>query len=375
MSSETSRVVPSTRRPFARRVGRFLCALLAAWGTLLWGDRSSAQAQAQAQAQGGLLIPPGGVVVGKSVRALVLDQIKRVPSGTGRERQSVETRQLLIVDLDGHRLYMAEFDHDEKGHEFLKQHYQVRLDGQQPRIYTLTGDGRYYKEHSEDLNTAQHERNILESNMISVGNRLPTKREREAYFKKHCQIRPDGRRDIDFSLESGERILDRACERLVVKENCLTIIDAQVTSAIPGARNYYHLYRRLGVFSEEVLERLRDLDGVPIKAKINVVTALRTWPLEVETRRMNVRQVPVAFFELPPNAQLIPEETGTGKCPRCGKEFEEEVGVLVVEAGGRKIWFCSEECAVQYSLEPLEQLKKKAQKPSASRGKTAAGLR
>ncbi len=371
MSSENSRDVCSSRRPFARRAGRFLCALVAAWGTLLCGHASSVQAQAN----GGLAIPPGGVVVGKSVRALVLDQVKRVPSGTGRKRQLVETRQLLIVDLDGHRLYMAEYDLDELGQEFLKQHIQVRLDGQQPRIYTLTGDGRFYKEHSGDLNTQQHERNILESNMISVGKRLPTKRERDAYFKKYCQIRPDGSREIDVSLDSGERILDRSCEHLVVKENCLTIIDAQVTSAIPGARNYYHLYRRLGVFSEEVLERLRDLDAVPLKAKINVVTALRTWPLEVETRRMNVRQVPVAFFELPPNAQLIPEDTGSGKCPNCGKEFEEEIGVDYVDAGNRKISLCSEECVGQYINKELEQLKKKGPKPSAVRGKTAPGTR
>ena len=164
--------------------------------------------------------------------------------------------------------------------------------------------------------------------------------------------------------------LASACEHLVVKENCLTIIDAQVTSAIPGARNYYHLYGRLGVFSEEVLERLRDLDGVPLKAKINVVTALRTWSLEVETKRMDVRQVPVEFFELPPNAQLIPEETGSGKCPRCGKEFEAEIGVEYIDAGNRKILLCSEECAVQYSLKP------QGKKPSPSRGKPgAAGTR
>ena len=371
MSSESSRDVPSTRRTFARRVGRFLFSLLAGWGTLLLGPASSVQAQAP----GGLLIPPGGLVAGKSVRALVLDQVKRVPSGKGRKHLPVETRQVLIVDLDGNRLYMAEYGRDERGQEFLKQHIQVRLDEQQPRVYTLTADGRHYKEHSGDINTLQHERNVLESNEIELGKRIPSKRERDEYFRRNCHLRPDGRRVIDFSLDSGEKILDRSCEHLVVKENCLTIIDAQVTSAIPGARNYYHLYRRLGVFSEEVLERLRDLDGVPLKAKINVVTALRTWRLEVETNKMEVLQVPVAFFELPPNAQPIPAETGSGKCPRCGKEFDEEVGVPYVDAGNRKIWLCSEECAFQYPLEQLEQLKKKGQKPSVIRGTTGAGTR
>lgn len=320
----------------------------------------------QAQGPGGLLIPPGGLVAGKSVRALVLEQVKRVPSGKGRDRREVSTRQLLIVDLDGNKLYMAEYDLDERGQEFLKQHLQVRLDGEKPRIYTLTADGRYYKEHSGDIYSLQHDRNIAESNEIELGKRLPTKRERDEYFRRNPHLRADGKRVIDFSLDSGEKILDRDCKHLVVKENQLTIIDAQVTSAIPGARNYYHLYRRLGVFSEEVLERLRDLDGVPLRAKINVVTALRTWPLEVETKRMDVRQVPAGFFELPPNAQPIPDETISGACPGCGKEVDPEAGVPCVDAENRKHLACSVECALQYALE-------QGKKPGATSRKAAGG--
>ena len=47
---------------------------------------------------------------------------------------------------------------------------------------------------------------------------------------------------------------------------------------------------------------------------------------------------------------------GSGKCPRCGKEFDQEVGVPYVDSANRKIWLCTEQCAFQY---PMEQLKKK----------------
>lgn len=343
MTARSSRDVSSTRSAFAVRVGRLLFTLLAGWGTLLLGHSGPVQAQ---QA-GGLLIPPGGLVAGEGekVRALVLDQVKRVPSGSGRDQQIVATRQLLIADLEGQKLYMAEFDRD--GH--LARHIQVRLDKKDPLVYTIKADGSEYQEHFGDLNTIQHERNIAEANEIKLGNKQP-KREREAWFKKHCHLRPDGRRVVDLSLSAGERILDRQCEHLVVKENCLTIIDAQITTAIPGAQNYYHLYRRLGVFSEEVLDRLKDLDGVPLKARINVVTALKRWPLEVETRRMKVQKVPAAFFELPPNAKKYVEEAGSGPCPLCGKEFEKESGVPYIDPNNQKIWLCSEECATKYAV-------------------------
>lgn len=346
-----------------RRVRRFLVVLLASSATAL----VSGSGPVEAQQAGGLLKPPGGASAGEStVRALVLDQVKRVPVGSGKKLEMAETRQFLVAALDGTKLYMAEYERDGR----LKQHIQVLLDGDASRIYTITPDGRHYREHSGDLNDLQEERNIAEWNLIKLAEDTMSAREREEFFRRNPHLRPDGTREVKVSLKKGKRLLGRDCEHLTVEENGLTIIDAEVTTAIPGSRNYYHLYRRLGAFSEEVLERLKDVDGVPLEARINVVTALKRWPLEVETQRMDIRQVPAAFFELPPGAERIVEQTGIGKCPKCGKEFEQESGVLHVDNANRKIWLCSEPCAEKYAVEELKKgsrLRSKSSPRSPSR--------
>ena len=334
---------------FVARLCRLLFSFLAGWGTLVLGHAGSVQAQDVVD--GGLLTPPGGVVAGEGakVRALVLEQVKRVPShrGPGKSQSVVETRQLLIIGLQGRKLYMADYDRDEKGEQFLRQHIQVRLDKETPRVYTLTPDGRRYTEHSGDLINLQHERDIAESNEIKLGNRLP-RREREDFFRRNCHLRSDGLRVVKLSVTKGEQVQGRDCERVVLKENCLTIIDAQVAKSVPGAANYYHLYRRLGVFSEEVLEQLKDLKGVPLAAKINVVTALKNWPMEIETKKIWVDDVPIAFFELPANAEEYVENAGPEICPMCKKEIEPETGVQYFESDNRKLLFCSESCADEY---------------------------
>ncbi len=114
MDSMTTRNHSTAGPSFVARLCRLLFSFLAGWGTLVLGHAGSVQAQGVVA--GGLLVPPGGVVAGEGakVRALVLDQVKRVPShrGPGKRQSVVETRQLLIIDLQGRKLYMAEYDRD-----------------------------------------------------------------------------------------------------------------------------------------------------------------------------------------------------------------------------------------------------------------------
>ncbi len=308
---------------------------------------------AAAHAQtGGLLRPPGRDAVEElpKVPALVIEQIRREPSGRGAERRVSETRQVMIVDLKGEKLYMADFEAAGNGKTRLKQHILLRMDGNAPRVYRISADGRFYTEHTEDLNELQKERRIAEMNEIKRARRM-TRRERDRWFADNCHLRPDRKRIVTVETSPGETILNRVCKRLVVKENCLTVIDAQIAEDIPGAKNYYHLFRRLGVFSDEVLEKIEGAKGVPLKAKITVVTALPRYDLEAEVKSLVTREVPSAFFELPPNAEELKEGDGPVACQRCKKTVDSPDSAVRFAIGGNVLYFCGDRCAETFMRE------------------------
>jgi len=210
-----------------------------------------------------------------------------------------------------------------------------------------TKDGKGYKEHRGDLEDFQKRRTLWERQMLKkILNDKPA--EREAALK-HLHLKRDGSREvfIDYS-PTGPR-LGYPCRRIQVTENGRQILDADIAESIDagGEENsggkYFSLYRRLGVFSDEVLEKLVDVRGIPLRAKITIVTELSPRTIEVEVTKVTELDFDEKLFSLPEGAKLIPKTPPISKCPVCGKRFETKKGSKVLGPNGT-VWSCSQKC-------------------------------
>jgi YHS domain-containing protein len=175
-------------------------------------------------------------------------------------------------------------------------------------------------------------------------------RERDEFYKDNY-LRRDGKRIVTVTREPGETLVGRPCEHVIVKENDRLILDAQLTKDVPGARSYFHLYRRLGAFSEEVLEKLAAVEGVPLRAKITVVTALPTYTLDVEVLDLREVEVTPAVFELPAGSKKLDELPAELLCGNCGMQLEKDslrIPAKYRRPDGSWVYFCSEACAETY---------------------------
>jgi len=217
--------------------------------------------------------------------------------------------------------------------------------------------GIHYREHRGDFNDHQKRRRIHESEMIAIIAGYPGAKRREALAKLH--LLPDGRREVEARWLDAAPRLGYPCRRLVVTENGRTVLDADIATLAdtPGALHpaaadsgaarpggsYFEMYRRLGVFSTEVLEKIRDVEGTPLRASITVVTELAPYTIEARVESIAARQVPASFFDLPDGAEKIPDVPPISTCPVCGKRFETRTGARLFTEDG-VVHACSAKC-------------------------------
>jgi len=100
-----------------------------------------------------------------------------------------------------------------------------------------------------------------------------------------------------------------------------------------------------------VLEKIKDVEGFPLKGRITVVTALPTRTIQFEATGVDVVDVDPTSFELPPGALKVDEVPDHVVCGECEKEIEggaEEAAAKIRELDGHWTYFCSEECAEKY---------------------------
>lgn len=275
--------------------------------------------------------------------------------GEDRDERLV-TRQEILVDDSGQRLLLLDYEPVGKGRAggdvqyALKRKLILRMDRSPPMIYEVFPDGKHYREHDGDLNDLQKDRRIAETNEIRLARAMPRK-EREAFFEKYWWLEEDGSRNVEVKREQGDTVLGRPCERVQVLENGRQILDIHLAEEKAGAKSYFHLYRRLGAFSEEVLEKIRDLTGLPLKGKITVVTALPTRTLEVKATRVERVDVPPDAFDLPAGAVRVDEVPDVLECGQCSKVIEASVDEVPAKGryDGKWVYFCSEKCAFEYA--------------------------
>ena len=196
----------------------------------------------------------------------------------------------------------------------------LRMDGSVPTLWELDPGRKTYREQAGDLNRYQLDRRIAEDAIIQNAKTRETQ-ERDQLLKENY-LKADGSRDVELKRSPGGTLLGRGCERIEITENGRVIIDAQVSREVPGATSYFHLYRRLGAFSAEVLAKMEAIDGVPLKAKITVVTALPARELEVEVLEVQGATRPIGYFRPPEDFKkesLIPKNP---RCAYCGGTIE-----------------------------------------------------
>ena len=260
--------------------------------------------------------------------------------------------QTITVDADGSRLiYEERIEDGPKGSSAAPKgegrKFILRMDLTPPVIYEILEGGKAYREHKGDLNEYQADRRITEDQLIKSSRQLK-KAEREALLKQNF-LRADGKRVVEVTRDEGKQVLGRPTEHLVVTENGRTIIDAFVTRSVPGSRSYYHLYRRLGAFSEEVLEKLAKLEGLPLTGRVTVVTALPAAKFDFEATKIDNADLPPTAFDLPPGAVRVEDIPSEAACHVCGKAIEDPENAPVRGfEGGRVIFLCSDVCWEKY---------------------------
>ncbi len=256
--------------------------------------------------------------------------------GTGRDEKPTRVTQLITLDATGSKLLYKETREGSPG----MRRVVLRTDGPQPVIYELLGGDRY-REYREDLNQLQKERNVIEENEILRAKRLNQK-ERAVFFKENYWLRPDGSREVKVSREPGRKILGYSCDRIIATENGRVIVDGEVARLPTVGGGPFQLYRKLGAFSDEVLQSLSSVDGILLKGKITVVHPLKANVFEVEARRVDNLPVDPKIFEVTGLTKV--EEPTEVSCSTCGKATNPK-------APGGKAWledvshlFCDEKC-------------------------------
>ena len=256
-------------------------------------------------------------------------------------------RQVLWLDADGRRVRLEQYA--KKGDRVPEAVYVIELSVDRQDLVTREfprGAGRY-KERRGDFNDHQKKRRIRERELLRKIATYPRAERDEALKSLH--LRADGRRIVNDEWTDAPTRLGHECRRLLVAENDRVVLEADIARPPAGAfpaegRGYFEMYRRLGVFSEEVIERLRKLEGIPLYAEITVVTDLAPYTLTVEVEKLEQRKVPATFFDVPPDAEKIPDVPPISVCPVCSSEFETENagGRLFYE--GRTIHVCGAQC-------------------------------
>ena len=274
--------------------------------------------------------------------------------GSRPEEGARSAIQTITLDPDGSRLIYEErieegpkTDGSSGASRGQGRKFILRMDMTPPVIYEILEGGKSYREHKGDLNEYQADRRITEDQLIKNSRSLK-KAEREALLKQNY-LRADGKRVVEVTRDEGKQVLGRPTEHLVVTENGRTIIDSLVTRSVPGSRSYYHLYRRLGAFSEEVLEKLAKLEGLPLTGRVTVVTALPAAKFDFEATKIENVDLPPTAFDLPPGAVRVEDVPSEAACHVCGKTIEDPENAPVRGfEGGRVIFLCSDACWEKY---------------------------
>ncbi|MGE3163674.1 MAG: hypothetical protein AB7O52_02105 [Planctomycetota bacterium] len=256
----------------------------------------------------------------------ILQESNGIP---GRE-QEVGARQRILVVSD--RLRLED--------QATGVHYIFRLDVDPAQIWELTADGKKYREGVKgqiQVDRDRAERQTLEALKRGEPAELAT-------YLRENYMRADGTREVvvQVSEDTPPDVLGYSVKRYVVRENERPVVDLLVTEDLSVEIPFFDFYRRVGAFSDEVLTELKRIRGVPLEARITVVTAGLSYPIHAKVVRLVQRPIDLARFELPPDATQIVDSPVT-PCAFCGVDVENTAPGDKIIVNGKAILFCCRE--------------------------------
>jgi YHS domain-containing protein len=294
--------------------------------------------------------------------------------GLPDQKSDLPVRQKLVLDGERNRLILtlfsepaggdgiegggggrgggaAEKEDQKKAPEEVDRRVILRMDYDPPEIYEIWDARRTYRKTNQDLNRIQEERDKQEATWLRhLGSMSAAERKN---FLEENHLSPDGKRHVEVVRGGTKKILGYDCQEVTVRENGRAVMHVWVTRDVAGARSFFHLYRKLGAFSKEVLEKVAALEGLPLEAEITVVTQAPEFKISAKCLSVKVEEVPDTAFELPAGYQERKDDLpALVKCPDCGKEVEpDRAQYKIKNLGAETLYFCSRPCWERYRKE------------------------
>lgn len=249
----------------------------------------------------------------KPQRTKVLVLLQQVIGRPGSLEEVVEVQQAYIAS---DRILL-----DERQRGLIRI---LRLDNPEPVLWEISADRSMYRE-INDLSRIQKDRLQQEKQLVERIRDLPEEERKALLAASHLRLSRDGNIVREISIEEkpteGER-LGLPVRQVLVRENGRLIADLLVAD-IDTRFSLARFHRASGAFSEEVLQALEKIKGMPLEGTIQVVTATLAHPLSFKILEWELKNVDMAIFDLPVNCQLIDDQAFV-HCPVCGQEVERE---------------------------------------------------
>lgn len=233
-------------------------------------------------------------------------------------------------------------------------HYIFRLDTVPSQVWEVTADGKKYRDGVTSQVQADRdraERQTLER--LKAGDPV----ELDTYLRENY-VRRDGTRQVEVQAhaDAPQELLGYKVKRYLVRENGRVVVDVLVTEDLGVEIPFFDFYRRVGAFSEEVLAKLKEIRGVPLEARITVVTASLSYPIEAKVTKLVKRGIAESMFELPEGATPI-VESPFAPCEICGVDVEKKSPPSkIIEPGSGLVHFF---CGYEHRTEWVRGLQRK----------------
>lgn len=269
------------------------------------------------------------LATGATEQGLVLEQVANGLPGRGLQDAGVHQR--ILVTRDRLRL-----DEAGPGVSFL-----FRLDEDPPQVYEISPDRKEYRV-GDDFADVQSARDRFERQLLQQL-RGESEEERQATIDSQ-HLRPDGSREVTVEVEpDAGRLLGYPVARYVVRENGRVVVDVHTTTELGIEIPFFEFYRRVGAFSDQVLDKLRGIRGVPLKADFTVITATLNYVIQAQVERVEPRAIDAREFELPTGARRHVEGP-FAPCVECAREVERSAPPYKLILDSRLYLFCSKAC-------------------------------
>ncbi len=255
-------------------------------------------------------------------------QLEQEVTGLPDLQKGKSLKQKLTMDLKGRRVLLEVVA--EKGKERPlslsregANRILLRMDLSPPLIQEIIDKRKMFKLHEGDLNQLQEDRNIQEMNEIRHAKKQSAA-ERDKLLRDNF-LRLDGKRIVEVKEGEKKKLLGYDCKKVTVTENGRVVIEAWMAEKLSGGSNFYELYSHLGTFSKEVLEKTKSLKGLPLEAKIKVITAAPTFEIKAVTTKVQpALMVSPLFYDVPTDYREIEDIPPLVKCPICLTEVERD---------------------------------------------------